>query len=287
MKLFDSYPDAFQYAMESRSFAAAALHRLKLPMSIDTTGCCKLFYFSSGNKKFHIDDQCFDIQPGDLFWINQYQWHYFSEADPAVDHHRFVLFIHPAYLKSLSTESTDLCACFSGVCPGCRLQPAQQKRFSALIEQIGVGEAYGSDVLSLSAFLAMMVFANGQYHAQTVEGSLSQSPVRSGSRELTQIRPVLQYINEHIAQDLSLGLLCNEFFLSSSYLCRIFKNATGTTVHKYIIAKRITLAKQLLSRGSSVTDACIRSGFRDYSSFLRCFVQAVGVTPKKYAGMEK
>ena len=71
----------------------------------------------------------------------------------------------------------------------------------------------------------------------------------------------------------------------SSNICKIFKEETGTTLNRYITAKRITIAKELLSGGSSVTDACMSCGFRDYSNFLKAFTKAVGVSPKKYAAL--
>ena len=94
---------------------------------------------------------------------------------------------------------------------------------------------------------------------------------------------ILSYINQHIAEDLSIERLARHFYISTSYLCRIFKSETGTTINKYITAKRITLAKSYLSEGYSVTDACIRCGFGDYSNFLKSFTKAVGISPKKYA----
>lgn len=71
--------------------------------------------------------------------------------------------------------------------------------------------------------------------------------------------------------------------MSTSYLCRIFKEATGTTINKYITAKRITLSKSLLDQGYSVSEACEVCGFNDYSNYLRAFTKAVGISPKKYA----
>ena len=71
--------------------------------------------------------------------------------------------------------------------------------------------------------------------------------------------------------------------LSSSYLCRIFKATTGTTINKYITAKRITISKSLLSQGYSVNEACEACGFNDYSNYLKAFTKAVGISPKKYA----
>ena len=79
--------------------------------------------------------------------------------------------------------------------------------------------------------------------------------------------------------------LCGRFYLSSSYICRIFKAATGTTINKYITARRISIAKAQLNAGSSVFEAFERSGFSDYSNFFKAFTKAVGVSPKKYANL--
>ena len=96
---------------------------------------------------------------------------------------------------------------------------------------------------------------------------------------------ILSYINSNIAQPLSTTLLAEEFFLSESYICRIFKAATGTTINKYITARRISIAKSLLNSGASVSDAYEKSGFTDYSNFFKAFTKAVGVSPKKYANL--
>lgn len=58
------------------------------------------------------------------------------------------------------------------------------------------------------------------------------------------------------------------FYLSSSYLCRIFKDSTGTTINQYITAKRISRAKVLLAEGHPVAEDSSLCGFGDYSNFL-------------------
>lgn len=98
-----------------------------------------------------------------------------------------------------------------------------------------------------------------------------------------QVDDILAYINLNIASPVSLAQLADEFYLSESYICRIFKSATGTTVNKYITARRISIAKSLLNDGMSVTDACEKSGFSDYSAFFKALTKSVGISPKKYA----
>ena len=88
MQLHTSYDAAFQAALATQTFAIARLQHIKLPMNIDTSGCYKLFYFNSGAKKFHIDHSIYDIEPGDLFFVNQREWHYFSQISEEDSHER-------------------------------------------------------------------------------------------------------------------------------------------------------------------------------------------------------
>lgn len=57
----------------------------------------------------------------------------------------------------------------------------------------------------------------------------------------------------------------------------------GTTINKYVTARRISIAKALLAEGKNVSEVYGSVGFNDYSSFLKAFVKLVGVSPKKYS----
>lgn len=284
MQIYHSYMDTFKAAVASQTFAICDLQHIKLPMNIDTTGCYKIFFFLSGNKRFHIDNFAYDVAPGDLYFVNQREWHYFSQVENEENHKRFVIFIYPDYIKKLCTAQTDLCTCFQRR-ENCRthrlaLPSKEQEKFLYFIRKASSGEAFGQDLLDMSLFLELMVFANRVYCQKSDQPAAAREPVHYQSKQIYQI---VTYINQHITEDLSLELLSKQFYLSASYLCRIFKSSTGTTIHQYITAKRITLAKDLLTQGYSVTDACNLSGFKDYNGFLKSFVTAVGIPPKKYA----
>ena len=71
----------------------------------------EMYYSISGGKQFLID-KFYDIHPGDLFVINQYESHYLSKIDqPKLD--RIVISIHPDFMKSVSTDKTKLSTCFT------------------------------------------------------------------------------------------------------------------------------------------------------------------------------
>ena len=91
---------------------------------------------------------------------------------------------------------------------------------------------------------------------------------------------VIEYINSHLSESISLDGLAQEFFISKFHLCRTFKQNTGMPLMTYLSVKRIALAQQLLDSGASATEAAMRAGFIDYSSFYRAYRRQTGHSPK-------
>jgi YesN/AraC family two-component response regulator len=125
-----------------------------------------------------------------------------------------------------------------------------------------------------------MVFLNKEFLSSQQKEDFLENPNFQYDK---QVNTLMEYINANINAPITLQQLSDTFFLSKSFICRIFKQSTGTTVNKYLTGRRISIAKALLSEGVSVNDVCERCGFMDYSTFLKAFTKTVGVSPKKYA----
>ena len=98
--------------------------------------------------------------------------------------------------------------------------------------------------------------------------------------ETDNISDIINYINHHLAEPLSLDTLCEYFYISKSQLNRKFKRVTGSTVWEYITAKRLLLAKELLRNGEHPTTVSVKSGFSDYCTFYRAYKARFSVSPK-------
>ena len=284
MQTYTSYKTAFHACMETQTYAIAHLYHLQKNMNIDTSGCYKIFFPMSGNKKFHIDSRIYDLNFNELFLIDPREWHYFSHFDKEDNHERFVIFIYPEYLKASSSLKTDLTDCFSysgsSSLHNIALSAKEKERFLYYIQKLSSPEKYGSDLLDYALFLELMVFLNRivlQHQDDT------SAPVNALNLHNKTVAEVLSYLDTHITEDLSINSLAEHFFLSPSYLCKTFKNITGTTIHKYITAQRITLAKDYLSEGHSIIEVGGMCGFNDYNAFLKAFSKEVGISPKKYS----
>ena len=98
-----------------------------------------------------------------------------------------------------------------------------------------------------------------------------------------QQRIVAAYIDEHLADQISLATMARLARLSQYHFCRTFKQSFGVPPHRYHTIRRIERAKVLLERRPlSVTDIGLALGFSDTSSFTAAFRRATGLTPSGY-----
>jgi len=280
MTVFSSCQQAIHSCLEHQSFSVAHLYKEHKTMDMHIHDCSELYYSISGGKQFLIDNKLYAVAPGDLFIINQFESHKLTAVNNET-HERIVLNFYPSYVKALSSQETDLDVCFSRHPANFQhkisLTKEAQKRFLYQIDKITSTEGYGCDIVRQAAVLELLVMLN----RLSSSNASDQQEVKYQVDH--QVGEILAYINQNLSQQITMQALAERFYISQSYLCRIFKKATGTTVGKYITARRITIARALLSEGCSVTETYERSGFTDYSSFYKSFSRVVGVSPKKYA----
>ena len=106
----------------------------------------------------------------------------------------------------------------------------------------------------------------------------------NAERDAGVVPQVLRYINEHYTDPLSLELLSSKFFVSKYHLSHEFNRVVGTSVYRYIVQKRLVIAKQMLAGGVAPTDVYRHCGFGDYANFYRAFKAEYHISPKQYPG---
>ncbi|NMG06531.1 AraC family transcriptional regulator [Brasilonema sp. UFV-L1] len=97
------------------------------------------------------------------------------------------------------------------------------------------------------------------------------------------LQQVVDYIHQHLDQDLTLAKLAAIAQMSPSYFSSLFKQSTGFAPHQYVIQRRINRAKQLLLQGElTVAEIAYSLGFTHQSHLSRHFKRLIGVTPKAF-----
>jgi AraC family transcriptional regulator len=83
--------------------------------------------------------------------------------------------------------------------------------------------------------------------------------------------------------DLSLQALANESGYSRVHFVRMFKAATGSSPHNYLLNLKVERVRELLKdRSMSLIDIALDCGFSSHSHMSRLFHKVVGVTPSAY-----
>lgn len=91
-----------------------------------------------------------------------------------------------------------------------------------------------------------------------------------------------KYLRDHYT-DFSLQSMSEEFHLSSSHICRLYKQHTGITLMKSLQSIRIQIAKYLLENTmDSVENVAFHTGYSDTSYFIEVFKKETGLTPFNY-----
>ena len=109
-----------------------------------------------------------------------------------------------------------------------------------------------------------------------------EAPARGGLAAWQQ-RVVTAYIEDHLAEPISLATLAQLAGLSPYYFCRAFKHSVGVPPHRYHNQRRMERAKLLLAKpASSVTDIGLTVGYSETSSFTAAFHKTTGLTPTAY-----
>ncbi len=107
-------------------------------------------------------------------------------------------------------------------------------------------------------------------------------------KQLTQLIHILEWIDEHYTQKISLETLAKNSGLNEKYLCRFFKEYTSYTPIDYINRLRVEkAADEMLTGHNSVTEVAFTNGFNDSAYFAKVFRQVKGISPSEWKAKEK
>ena len=249
----------------------------------------KLMFLYAGEVDYAVEGQRCMMRPGDLVTVPRGALHR-PVVSPGKEYDRLIVYLSPEFLRRESTEACDLELCFTGQyrALGPVLRPAGSAAggLVALLKSAQEAafdrEGYGGDLLSRAIMIQFLITLCrlGQ------QGRLVSPQAEPRSEKNAEI---LRYIGENLTEILSVEELSRRFYISPYHLMHRFREENGVTLHSYILAKRLMLARDLISSGVSATEACFSCGCRDYSAFARAYKKQFGVSPrgKLSADMER
>ncbi len=97
------------------------------------------------------------------------------------------------------------------------------------------------------------------------------------------VRRCIDYIYDHLHDELTLSVLSEYVGLNQSYLSKLFSKETGMSIKAFVIREKVRTAENLLKNSDfSCLDISLALGFSSQSAFISTFKKQIGMTPKKY-----
>ena len=126
----------------------------------------------------------------------------------------------------------------------------------------------------------MTWISNKLYEAMLI---LCDACSRLAPKPQEDIYQIMDYIDQHLGEGLTLSGLSVEFGYSPAYFSRFFLRHTGVHFSQYLLRRRVERGRQLLlSTDLPIDQLAHRLGFCDSSHFVRKFREVVGESPARY-----
>lgn len=247
----------------------------------------EVYFLMTGDVTYLIEGKIVHVMPGDLLLISPRELHQVCIRPELSVYERYVLWVDPQCIRRLSTPQTDLLLGLDPDHPGrgnqLRLKPEDRSRIQALLESLNLelhSDHYGSDLLRESLLTQLLVTINRLV-------SMQGSQMYEDNQANHTVTQVMNYVNLHYNEPLSLDMLAEQFYVSKYHLSHEFNRIVGTSVYRYIQKKRLLIARQLLAQGQKASTVYSACGFSDYAGFYRAFKAEYGITPSEYASTAK
>ena len=179
--------------------------------------------------------------------------------------------IHPKWFEAVAAEVLAVSAYQPFFAPILRKDAFLNQLFLQLSSVADKSSQLEQDV-ALWNFLSCLI---GRYAQDRFEHKSHKSSRKS-------VLLARDYLRDRYAEDVSLEQLSQVAGISRYHLCRLFRKEMGVSVSVYQTQLRLTQARKLLAKGSTIAESAIATGFYDQSHFGKHFKRHTGATPAKY-----
>lgn len=241
----------------------------------------EIYYLISGERSYFIENQIYHICAGDLVLINKNTIHMTSQSGNSY-HERIVIELKNEPLTSVlaCTGELELSQFFAKNQGIIKLTPEDQKYVVSLLD--GIAEEIrirdpGYKLMAINKLTRLLFFSLRYLKCNEPIAPLSSTATHQ------KISEVASYISANCTDAGSLDQVARRFYMSKSYLSRVFKESTGYTVNEFINVNRIQLARKLLADSDmNITEISKFLGYGSITYFEKTFRKYTETSPLKY-----
>ena len=253
------------------------IHPYSSDFSMHAHEWLEILYVISGSGTYMVEGHQYPMMAGDIFILRPAEMHNL-QIDQDKPYERIVIHFSPSVLDDIDPNHDLLNAFWDRPLGSANRFVAGDANTNSLASAFAgfnfehIGNVKLNLLGRLMLFLTILdgIYSKGQTHLPS-KGFQSQ---------------LLEYVNEHLFEDISIQSVADAFYRSRSQISRVFRQATGSSLWDYVTIKRLMAARAMIQRGEPAISACTACGFSEYSSFYRAYKSHFGHSPKEDAGKE-
>lgn len=239
----------------------------------------EIFYVLNGGRVFFINETVYTVEKGDMIFIHPNDVHRTTSSQALKCERILVNFLESFIVPELSRSSVRLLP-LSRPSPLFRFPVNEQAAIEELLRSM-LHECQTQDegcVTYVRALLAKLLVRLYRHHRK--EHEMLTSPAHPMHQKISEIAA---YLNEHFQQNVTLRDVARQFYISPSYLSRVFKKITGFQFKEYLQIIRVREAQRLLRESDdSIGLIAEKTGFAHTANFNVTFKALTGITPGYY-----
>lgn len=235
----------------------------------------ELHFVLSGNVTINIKEKTFNLKEDDLILINYYDIHSLHSENCVLATFQINLSMFDKKVVDPSKLRFD---CNSSISED-KNKFIPLKRLLAQMIKANIEETSHLEILNKSYSYRLLYELISVF---TVEYDIDNTLFENRDK-LDRILNIIEYINEHYTEKLSLNSIAETYFLSIPYLSKIFKKYIGVNFSDYLTSIRLSNSvTELINSDLSIESIAEKNGFPNTRSFVSSFKKQYNSLPSEY-----
>ena len=229
----------------------------------------ELLLFKTGNVRFIVENHCYSPKKNDLFLFPPGAYHFVDVLSDNVPYDRFVL-----QFDKTKLEETILDSVFQEKrCINLNSCPEILEWFERFHRYV---ETYPED--QLAKIDRQLIYELLMLLSHQADTEKHENLLLDGNPIITKALEYIEenFVNIHTVEDISDAL-----YISKTYLFYCFKKYLDISPIRYVQAKKLLYARQLIKNGEKPTEVNEKCGIPEYTTFFRLYKKQFGFPPSK------
>lgn len=238
-------------------------------------------YYRKGKSSIHIEGNLYNINEGDIVILNPDELHVSTKKDDSYME-KIVLHISESLLEQFGGDRTIFLDTIAQKQKGIgNLIPADVVEKLYINEKLDLCLSYAKEnsleaqVLNTCQIIELLAQLSKYIENKN---NTNSSPASSNKT----VNQMIDYINRHYTEDITLDVLADRFHFSKYYISHLFKDFVGISPYDYLIMRRLYICNNLIRGKHTIREACYMVGFHNYSNFFRLYKKHFKITPQQF-----